>query len=159
MATFYNASLRNLKYRLRSVKDSIPLYIEDAVRETSQVIVKAISQDQLYRRGINGKGIKIMDYEPYKPMTIAIKQKKGQPTTRVTLKDTGSFYDNMYVAFVPGETGGFYVTSRDEKTDDLVAKYGPEIFRLTDDNFTRIVRVHIKKKLQRIVKQAMKQNV
>lgn len=72
----YNATLRNLEYRLRSFKDSLPMLLEDIVRDKEDVIVSAIADDQLYRRGINGRGEKIMDYMPYKPKTIQIKRKK-----------------------------------------------------------------------------------
>ena len=52
----YNATLRNLEYRLRSFKDSLPMLLEDIVRDKEDVIVSAIADDQLYRRGINGRG-------------------------------------------------------------------------------------------------------
>lgn len=156
MQKFYNASVRNIQNRLRKIKDDLPYFIDEAIYEINDVIIRAISQDQLYRRGINGKGQKIMDYAPYKPSTIRIKKKKGQPTTRVTLKDTGSFYNLMYVVFMPGPNGGFYITSMDNKTEELILKYGPEIFRLTDENFTRIVRVHLKRKLLSKIKANLK---
>lgn len=149
----YNATLRNLEYRLRSFKDSLPMLLEDIVRDKEDVIVSAIADDQLYRRGINGRGEKIMDYMPYKPKTIQIKKKKGQPTTRVTLRDTGAFHESMFVVF---DLEGFYVTASDEKTPKLIEKYGEEIFRLTDKNFTRIVRSHIRKELVKRLKQAIR---
>lgn len=150
----YNATLRNLEYRLRSFKDSLPILLEDIVRDKEDVIVSAIAYDQLYRRGINGRGEKIMDYKPYTATTIKIKKQKGQPTTRVTLRDTGAFHESMYVVF---DSEGFYITASDEKTQDLVEKYGEEIFRLTDKNFTRIIRSHVRKELVKRLKQAIRQ--
>lgn len=150
----YNATLRNLEYRLRSFKDSLPVLLEDIVRDKEDVIVSAIADDQLYRRGINGRGEKIMDYKPYTATTIKIKKQKGQPTTRVTLRDTGAFHESMYVVF---DSEGFYITASDEKTQDLVEKYGEEIFRLTDKNFTRIIRSHVRKELVKRLKQAIRQ--
>ena len=150
----YNATLRNLEYRLRALKDSLPMLLEDIVRDKEDVIVSAIADDQLYRRGINGKGEKIMDYMPYTARTIKNKKRKGQPTTRVTLRDTGAFHESMYVVF---DSEGFYITASDEKTQDLVEKYGEEIFRLTDKNFTRIIRSHIRKELVKRLKQAIRQ--
>lgn len=150
----YNATLRNLEYRLRAFKDSLPMLLEDIVRDKEDVIVSAIADDQLYRRGINGKGEKIMDYMPYTARTIKNKKRKGQPTTRVTLRDTGAFHESMYAVF---DSEGFYITASDEKTQDLVEKYGEEIFRLTDKNFTRIIRSHIRKELVKRLKQAIRQ--
>ena len=91
---------------------------------------------------------------PYAPKTIQNKKRKGQPTTRVTLRDTGAFHESMYVVF---DSEGFYVTASDEKTEELVKKYGEEIFRLTDKNFTRIVRSHIRKELVKRLKRAIRQ--
>lgn len=149
----YNATLRNLEYRLRAFKDSLPMLLEDIIRDKEDVIVSAIADDQLYRRGINGKGKKIMDYMPYTARTIKNKKRKGQPTTRVTLRDTGAFHESMYVVF---DSEGFYITASDDKTQELVNKYGEEIFRLTDKNFTRIVRSHIRKELIKRLKQIIK---
>lgn len=150
----YNATLRNLEYRLRAFKDSLPMMLEDIINDKEDVIVSAIANDQLYRRGINGRGEKIMDYMPYTARTIQNKKKKGQPTTRVTLRDTGAFHKSMFVVF---DSEGFYVTASDEKTQDLIEKYGDEIFRLTNKNFTRIVRSHVRKELIKRLKKAAKQ--
>ena len=149
----YNAALRNLEYRLRAFKDSLPMLLEDIIRDKEGVIVSAIADDQLYRRGINGKGEKIMDYMPYAPRTIQNKKRKGQPTTRVTLRDTGDFHKSMYVVF---DSEGFYITASDKKTEWLVGKYGEGIFRLTNKNFTRIIRSHIRKELVKRLKRAIK---
>ena len=148
----YNATLRNLEYRLRAFKDYFPELLENAVMEKEDVIVKAI-QNQLYQRGINGKGVKIWDYAPYRPYTIEYKKFMGQPHTRVTLKDTGEFYAGMYVVF---DSDGFYVTSSDPKTEKLVNKYGAEIFRLTNSNLTRIVRVHLRRNIIKEIKQIIR---
>lgn len=150
----YNATLRNLEYRLRAFKDNLPIYLEDIVRDKEDVIVSAIADDQLYRRGINGRGEKIMSYMPYTAKTIQNKKRKGQPTTRVTLRDTGAFHKSMFVVF---DSEGFYITASDEKTQDLIKKYGEEIFRLTNKNFTRIVRSHIRKELVKRLKRAIRQ--
>lgn len=149
----YNATLRNLEYRLRNFKDSLPELLEDVVHSVEDVIVSAIADDQLYRRGVNGKDEKIMSYAPYTPRTIKAKKKKGQPTTRVTLRDTGTFHESMFVVF---DSEGFYITSDDEKTPYLVKKYGETIFRLTDKNFNRIIKSHIKKELTKRLKQAIR---
>ena len=149
----YNASLRNLAYRLRKFKDDLPTVLEAAIYESEDAIVSAIANDQLYRRGINGKEQKIMDYAPYAPRTIQNKIRKGQPTTRVTLRDTGAFHRSM---FVVADEQGFYVTSDDDKVQYLVPKYGDNIFRLTDKNLTRIVKSHIRKVIVKKLKEVVK---
>lgn len=148
----YNATLRNLEYRLRRFKDLLPEFLEDAIYNQEDRIVRAI-QNQLYQRGIDGYGNKIMDYQPYTPVTIAIKKRKGQPTTRVTLRDKGNFYEGMHIVLYDD---GFVVTSSDSKTEKLREKYGPAIFRLTNENLTRIVKVHIRRELAREARRAIR---
>lgn len=150
----YNATLRNLEYRLRAFKDNLPLLLKDIVYDKEDIIISAIADDQLYRRGINGKGRKIMDYAPYTATTIRIKKRKGQPTSRVTLRDTGEFHESMYIVF---DAEGFRITAdANDKFRNIITKYGDEIFRLTDKNFTRIIRSHIRKELIKRAKQAIR---
>lgn len=149
----YNATIRNLEYRLRAFKDSLPMLLESIILDKEDVIVSAIANNQLYRRGITGTGKKIMDYMPYAPRTIQRKKKKGQPTMRVTLRDTGEFHKSMFLVF---DSEGFYITSNDDKTKFLVKRYGDEIFRLTDENLTRIIRSHVRKELVKRIKQVVK---
>lgn len=149
----YNATFRNLEYRLRAFKENLPALLEDIVRDKEDVIVSAIADNQLYGRGITGSGQKIMDYAPYAPRTMRAKKKKGQPTTRVTLRDTGEFHRSMFLVV---DSEGFYITSDDSKTKFLTDKYGDKIFRLTDKNLTRIIRSHIRKEFIKRLKRAIK---
>lgn len=145
----YNASIQNLTYRLRAFKEALPFLLGDIIKAKEDVIVAAIANEQLFRRGITGRGVKIMDFAPYRPSTIKAKKRKGQPTTRVTLRDTRAFHQAMYVVF---DAEGFYITSADSKTAALKAKYGDDIFRLTNENFNRILRTHIRRELVRRLK-------
>lgn len=149
----YNASIRNLTYRLRAFKEVLPFLLGDIIKAKEDVIVAAIANDQLFRRGITGKGIKIMDFAPYKPSTIKAKKRKGQPTTRVTLRDTRAFHNAMYVVF---DEEGFYITSSDSKTKALKAKYGDDIFRLTRENFNRLLRSHVRSELVKRLKKVIR---
>lgn len=153
MTRYYNTSIRNLAYRLRQFKDSLDDMLEDIIREKEDIIISAVVDDQLFRRGITGSGIKIWSYAPYADSTIKAKKKKGQPTTRVTLRDTGVFHKSVHLVYT-GE--GFYLTSDDKKVDDLRKKYGNEIFRLTNDNLSRILNVHIRRELTKRLKQRLR---
>lgn len=151
---YYNTSLKNLTYRLRAFKEDLPRYLEEAVREKESVIVDAVRKKQLYNRGINGRGVKIMSYRPYTPYTRQLKKAKGQPHARVTLRDTGIFHEWMYVEYT---SEGFYITSEDIKTEGLVKKYGSEIFRLTNQNLKDILDKHIRKELRKKIRAAAAQ--
>lgn len=152
MTRYYNTSLRNLQYRLRRFKDDLNKHLEDIILSKEEEIINIVTQEQLFKEGINGKGIKIMDYQPYRPSTIKAKIRKGQPTNRVTLRDTGEFYKSMFLVF---ESDGFYITSSDDKTKYLIKKYGEEIFRITDNNLTKLLREHIRKELVNRIKKEL----
>lgn len=153
MANYFNSSMANIVYRLRRFEDELPYYLRDIIMDKEDVIVSAVADDQMYRRGINGRGVKIASYAPYTRNTIRIKKRKGQPTTRVTLRDTGDFHLYLGVMYTPE---GFYIDSGDKKTDELLEKYGKEILRLTDENFTRIIRSHVRKELIKRIKRAVR---
>lgn len=107
-----------------SILDAIIMRYEDEICEMN-------TQDQLYEHGQNRLGVDIADYAPYTDFTIEYKHAKGQPTNRVTLRDTGDFYRSFYVS-----TNGksFKIHAKDWKTEDLEAKYGSQIFGLSDEN-------------------------
>ena len=138
---YYNGSLKNLIFRLRKFKEILHQELKEEILENKFVIIEMVTKDQLYERGINGNDVAIASYKPYSPRTIRVKIKKGQPTDRVTLKDTGDFYNSFEVVF---DENGFYITSTDEKAKYLVEKYGRNIFRLTDENLTILLREYIR---------------
>lgn len=150
---YYNGSLKNLIFRLRKFKEILPQELKEEILENKFVIIQMITKDQLYERGINGENVFIASYQPYAQKTIQVKLKKGQPTDRVTLKDTGEFYDSFDVVF---DENGFYVTSSDDKAKYLVEKYGRTIFRLTNDNLTTLLREYVRPILTEKLKMYLK---
>ena len=152
MPQYFNASIRNLVYRLRKFKDILSEELKNEIMKHEDVIIQMVVRDQLYDQGIEGRGISIMSYQPYTARTIQIKQRKGQPYDRVTLRDTGEFYSSLHVEF---DDDGFYVTSTDDKAKYLLARYGKTIFRLTNQNFTELLRNYIIPELQQKLKEKM----
>lgn len=150
MPQYFNASIRNLVYRLRKFKDILNDELKNEIMKHEDVIIQMVVRDQLYDQGIEGRGISIMSYQPYTARTMQIKQRKGQPYDRVTLRDTGEFYSSLHVEF---DDDGFYVTSTDDKAKYLLARYGKTIFRLTNQNFTELLRNYIKPELQQKLKE------
>lgn len=150
MPQYFNTSIRNLVYRLRKFKDILNDELKNEIMKHEDVIIQMVVRDQLYDQGIEGRGISIMSYQPYTARTMQIKQRKGQPYDRVTLRDTGEFYSSLHVEF---DDDGFYVTSTDDKAKYLLARYGKTIFRLTNQNFTELLRNYIKPELQQKLKE------
>lgn len=104
--------------------------------EVTAFIIDANAEEQLFEQGINRLGVDIMDYRPYTPLTIAIKEEKGQPTNRVTLRDEGDFESSFYL-----EVGDkqFEIKASDFKTEDLIKKYGRQILGLTNENIAKLI--------------------
>lgn len=150
---YFNTSIRNLAWRLRKFHEILSKELVNEIMSHEKEIIEAVVQNQLYERGINGAGVEIMSYEPYRPRTIKNKQRKGQPYNRVTLKDTGEWYNSLRLVY---DTDGFFITSTDEKNTYLKKKYGPTILRLTNENLSMIlykyIRPNLKVKLEKYLK-------
>lgn len=76
----------------------------------------------------------------YSPRTVAIKKKKNQPTDRVTLKDTGDFYAEIFLDTRETE---FVIDSADPKAGQLIEKYGENIFGLSEPNQEEYINNHL----------------
>lgn len=97
-------------------------------------IVAMNTDDQLFKEGENALGVTIRSYQPYSPVTISIKQKKGQPTNRVTLRDTQAFHNSFFI-YADNRAAWFKAT--DKKSQKLYDRYG-EIFGLTVANRNKV---------------------
>ena len=110
--------------------------VQKIIWDNEAYIIDMNAEEQLFEQGVNRLGVDIMDYAPYSPLTIAIKEEKGQPTNRVTLRDTGDFEASLFL-----EVGDkqFEIKASDFKTEDLIKKYGRQILGLTDENIAALI--------------------
>ena len=129
--------LEKLTNRVKDYKESIPVIVGKTVKENEAIIIDFIIEDQLFEKGINGSGQSLGDYSP---ITVSIKREKGQPTDRVTLRDTEA-YHNSHTLEVTQE-GGFAIKVSDFKYGELVERYG-NIDALTDENLQDILRSYV----------------
>lgn len=113
--------------KLEDYRDNIYSYLEAATIEAEDTIID-MNISQLYDSGERRDGKKITP--EYAPKTVAIKKKKGQPTNRVTLRDTFDWQASFWVQFYPD---GFEIKASDWKTERLTQKYGDEILGLQDE--------------------------
>jgi len=90
-------------------------------------IIDYNTETQLYDKGQAADGTPIEP--PYSPVTEYIKRLKGQPTDRVTLRDTGDFHQSFAIDWRSTE---FEIYATDPKTGKLVRGYGKEIFGLDE---------------------------
>jgi hypothetical protein len=101
--------------------------LQESVIETSGDII-TLNQGQM-SLGKRSDGTEITP--SYSDLTIMLKDEKGQETRWVTLRDTGSFWGDM---FVDVNASSYSLSSADEKTDKLRKKYGDKIFGLSKES-------------------------
>lgn len=133
-------SIIDLQAKVKTLNDGITsgLFVREIIDDglTTAFILDANSEDQLFEQGINRLGIDIMDYAPYSPLTIEIKEEKGQPTDRVTLRDYGDFESSFFLEVNDTQ---FEIKASDFKTEELIKKYGREILGLTNENIAKLI--------------------
>jgi len=92
----------------------------DQVMEESNVQGKIIelNQEQL-QDGTDALGQTIVTIggSPYRAYTVLIKKAKGQPTNKVTLYDTGDFYETFKVVILKS---GYKITANFKKDDSSI---------------------------------------
>lgn len=142
MAQNYFIPLRNfLKGFINLDIDSIVLDIT-RTQEFKTLVIKlnteGLPTSQLFIKGEDSTGKELSKIGgSYSPFTIEEKKKKGQPTDRVTLKDTGDFYMSFEV--IPFK-GGFIIDANTIKDgEDLEDDWGHNIIGLQDENIQILI--------------------
>lgn len=118
-----NCSMTPGEYLRRLSNVDVSLASMMAIEDTASVYTEK-QREQLFQ-GIRSDGEAITP--SYTARTVRIKQQKGQPVDRVTLRDTGDFYRGILIDV---RQDIFTVQSADEKNISLQAKYGTAILGL-----------------------------
>lgn len=129
---FDDSILNDLKSTVEMLEKTINSSIQESITQNNQVILELQTQEQMYQ-GIDSKGI---DIKPaYADSTIKIKRKKRQPTDRVTLFDTGAFYNSLEI--IAGQNDAIIRTIISYSVF-LVDKYA-DILGLDEENWTKFL--------------------
>lgn len=110
------------------LKESINPVIRQTFEEYGYVIQDYQTQKQLYEKGEDSKGSLIRP--AYTPFTVRIKKQKGQPTDRVTWKDTGALYRSIRVE---AKDDHVEITANTPYSDDLLEKYGNDVLGIQEE--------------------------
>lgn len=100
----------------------------DAMEDVEPQLVE-LNRKQMNEEGITAKGELITP--DYARSTVRVKQAENREWRFVTLRDTGSFQNKMYLSII-GQNFDF--DSSDSKTQEITAKYSDDVFGLTDEN-------------------------
>lgn len=141
--------IKQLRKNVEQWQRSLPSVVLESVKDNEAEIIDLNIEDQLFQKGIGSDGQAITP--GYSPLTISIKRQKGQPTDRVTLRDTGEFHRSFEIRY---GNDAFAFAATDPKTQKLEKKYGSEIFGLTDqslDEAIETVKPDINEKSKKII--------
>jgi len=121
--------IRRFEKKLMELKKAINPTIEQTVNRTKPLIIDEQTNGQMFKgEDANGK-----QFVPsYALSTKVVKKKKGQPTNRVTLKDTGDLYDSIKVE---AKTTEFIISANVEYFKYLVTKYDQNIILGLQEDF------------------------
>ena len=123
--------------KLRSI--DINAELNKILKSLESQIITMNTDDQLFDKGITIKSVKIKPL--YAASTIKTKKRKGQPTNRVTTRDTGPYHRSFKVAFGRDEfelIAFFEIQRGFELAGHLETRYG-ELEGLTDENTNKLI--------------------
>jgi len=117
--------LKNLDFAIANVEKES----NSIISKNKERILDLNREKQLFDKGIESNGSKI--FPSYTAYTVSTKRLFQLPYNRVTLFQTGAFYNAFDLR---NQNGKITIFSRDSKTSELQDKYGSSIFGLTDEN-------------------------
>ena len=95
---------------------------------TEEQLIEGVNAQSETLESIGGK---------YSQVTIFFKERNNQPFDRVTLKDTGAFYDSFKVYY---EKDGIVIDANTIKDgEDLQERWGNDILGLTDESKEKLI--------------------
>ena len=108
-------------------------------KATKKFITDLNTKVQLFDYGEDNRGIELAAIGgSYAPSTIKIKARKGQPSNRVTLKDTGDFHKSFDVSVK--SNASFSITANTMKNGkDLEDRWGEDIIGLQKENEEKVI--------------------
>ena len=131
-------AIRQVAKRARELNiDLIMRSIFEQEPDFEDLVIELNTTNQLFE-GIDANGVTLSSIGGgYAPVTIAIKQTNNQPFNRVTLKDTGAFYESFSVRY---EMGGVVIDADTIKDgDDLRERWGNDILGLTNESIEKLI--------------------
>ena len=120
-------------FELEKVDQSWDEIVLDLVRLIEADIIKMNLEQIWSGRDSDGNQIR----PDYAESTKRIKDRRGDPYDRVTLKHEGDFYASWKVIYGNKE---FIFGADDYKAQYLIRKYGAEIYGLTPDNVSKLAK-------------------
>jgi len=142
------AGLKEYRNKLKNVIDDFDSITDKVLDDNKQAYADENTR-VLFNEGVDSQGNKLPEYSE---TTKRIKAKKGQPTNRMTLKDTGDFHKGFFARI---SSGKMTISSKDDKTNELTERYGQDIFGLQADDRRLVSREMVLPELIKELKQRL----
>ena len=130
--------LRNKAKAIKRLNEKQLLRLLFFNKELQAFVLDLNRIEQLYKRGIDSEGVTLETIGgAYSDLTVAIKQTKGQPTDRVTLKDTGDFYESFQLIV----KGNMIEIDADPIKEgvSLEVRWGSDIIGLSENSLMKLI--------------------
>ena len=126
-----NSRLHILLRNGRTLSDVVAWYEVMDSKSMKDLIIKLVTRDQLFDRGIDSEG-NVIGYYSY--MTEIISGGEKQLGDHYTLLDSGDMFDSLFVAIFVNEFVIIGDTAKIESQD----WYTDKILKLTDENIQKV---------------------
>lgn len=117
-------------------------------QDNVEIVLDLNRLDQLYKQGIDSEGQSLGEYSAFTVNQKLFFRDPAQPVDRVTLKDTGAFYDSFNLIIIKDGIRIIADTIKDDT--DLIDRYGENILGLTEEN-KELLRELLKSEFKKII--------
>lgn len=131
---------------INEIEKNVFQILQSTIGQFDYVLKDFITNKQLFRQGIDGEGKKLPGYAR---TTIRIKLSKGQPVDRTTTVDEGDFHASIEIKEF---TDRFEVSSNVSYDKFIIKRYGQDILKITNENFTEFLIVYFLPNLRTFAK-------
>ena len=130
--------------KLSNISENIDNIIRDIVEKHEGKLLGTVKL-RLYQKSLDAN---LRPLGEYSPITKKRKKEKGQISNRVTLRDTGEFYDSMFIVY---ESGEIIVDSSDDKASELEHLWGEAILGLSEPETVNFVDTILEPELEKLI--------
>jgi hypothetical protein len=123
-------AIRKMADNAKQLTSEVLLEVAFNTSDLDSLIIHLNTEKQLFE-GVNSLNIELSTIGGgYSPTTIRIKESKGQPTDKVTLKDTSDFYKSFEVSISQGDL--IIEADTIKAGQDLQERWGDDLLGLTE---------------------------
>lgn len=123
---------------VRALNRNEALFFIMSQDKNKEFVIELNTNEQLFKDGVDSNNTKLDQIGgEYSEYTILLKQEEGLPVDRITLYNTGDFYNSFNVEV---EKDGFVISANTIKgQDDLQDRWGEDILGLTDESIEQLI--------------------